>query len=92
MTGIQLNSDYDLLIKNGHLTLGETQEQNAQLIVCSEKGEWKEYPQLGTGITRFLKSTGREREMLREIKVQLALDGIKNPTISITDGQLKIEL
>lgn len=92
MKGIQTNPQGDLLIQNGSLTIADTSEQNAQMIVCAEKGEFKEYPQLGVGITRYLKSVGREREMLREIKVQLSFDGVKNPKISFDNGQLKIDV
>ena len=74
------------------LTLGETSEQNAQLIVIAEPGEFKEYPQLGVGLHRYLKSTGREKELLRAIRVQLALDGMKPSILTFADNKLQIEL
>ena len=82
----------DLLLNNGTLAIGDTSEQCAQMIVVAEKGEFKEYPQLGVGISQFLKSVGLEGEMLRNIRVQLSLDGIKPKELTFTDGKLRIEL
>lgn len=92
MNALILDKDNEPVIKDGTLAIGETREQNAQLIITAEKGEFKEYPQLGVGISQFLKSTGREKELLRAIRVQLALDGIKPQTIDYNDGKLNIEL
>lgn len=92
MIGIELNQENDIVVRNGSLALSETSEQNAQLIVCANKGEFKEFPQLGVGIINFLKTTNSEKTMLREIKVQLALDGIKDAKISFNNSQIKIDL
>lgn len=93
MKGILIdNETNDIVLENGTLKTGVTDEQNAQLIILAEKGEFKEHPQLGVGISQFLKSTGREKELLRAIRVQLALDGIKPQTIDYNDGKLNIEL
>ena len=92
MNALILDKDNELVIKDGTLAIGETREQNAQLIILAEKGEFKEHPQLGVGISQFLKSTGREKELLRTIRVQLALDGIRPRTIDYNNGKLNIEL
>ena len=92
MNALILDKDNEPVIKDGTLAIGETREQNAQLIITAEKGEFKEYPQLGVGISQFLKSVNRENELLRSIRVQLALDGIKPRTIDYNDGKLNIEL
>ena len=93
MKGILLTQDtFDVIIKNGTLQTGDTNEQNAQIIILAEQGEFKEHPLLGVGLTKFLKSVGREREIVRAIRIQLALDGIKNPEISFNEGKLQIQL
>ena len=92
MNALILDRDNEPVIKDGTLAIGETREQNAQLIILAEKGEFKEHPQLGVGISQFLKSTGREKELLRAIRVQLALDGIRPRTIDYNNGKLNIEL
>lgn len=93
MIGIQLTQDScEPIIKDGTLQIGDTTEQNAQVIITAERGEFKEYPQLGVGLSQFLKSVGREREMIRAIKIQLALDGIKSPEISFNQGKLQVRV
>lgn len=82
----------DLVFTNGDLAIGDSDEQNAQLILDAEKGEYKEYPQVGVGLRKYLKSTGREREMRREIAVQLELDGYANASIETDNGTIKIDI
>lgn len=93
MKGIQLTQDgFEPIIKDGSMEIGITDEQNAQVIILAERGEFKEHPQLGVGLSQFLKSVGRERELVRAIRIQLALDGINNPEISFNEGKLQIKL
>ncbi|MBR4137840.1 MAG: hypothetical protein IKU05_05455 [Bacteroidales bacterium] len=82
----------DLVFTNGDLAIGDSDEQNALLILDAEKGEYKEYPQVGVGLRKYLKSTGREREIRREIAVQLGLDGYDNANIETDNGTIKIEI
>lgn len=93
MKGILLHTETnDIVLRNGTMTIGTTDDQNAQLIVLAEKGEFKEHPQLGVGISQFLKSTGRENELLRTIRIQLALDGIRPKQLTYQNGKLNIEI
>jgi hypothetical protein len=92
MTALILDSNNELVIQHGTLALGDTRDQNASLIVLAEKGEFKEHPQLGVGISQFLKSVNREKELQRAIRVQLALDGIRPKEIEYQNGKLHIEL
>lgn len=93
MKGIQLTQDsFEPIIKDGSMEIGITDEQNAQVIILAERGEFKEHPQLGVGLSQFLKSVGRERELVRAIRIQFALDGIKNPEISFNENKLQIKL
>ena len=93
MKGILLHNELgDIVIRNGTMATGTTDEQNAQLIVLAEKGEFKEYPQLGVGISQFLKSTGRENELLRTIRIQLALDGIRPKQLTYQNAILHLEI
>ncbi|MCQ2319449.1 MAG: hypothetical protein MJZ90_11115 [Bacteroidales bacterium] len=82
----------DLVFTHGDLAIGDSDEQNAQLIVDAEKGEYKEHPQVGVGLRKYIKSTGREREMRREITLQLGLDGYDNASVETDNGTIKIEI
>ncbi len=93
MKGIQINpATGDLYIENGLLSIGNTREQNAQLILSAEKGEFKEYPTLGVGLHKYINSVGRDQEMIREIKVQLSLDGMSDAVVEVIDGRLQVRV
>lgn len=91
MKAISLNADYDLQTENGTLLLANTQEQNAALIANSEKGEWKEHPQMGAGLRHLIKTQNTDREIIRQVNVALQFDGI-NAAVTITNGKLNVEL
>lgn len=69
------------LIAQG-LEIGVTTFQNQALILQASKGEFKEYPTLGVGISDILgdnEATGWKRE----IALQLEADGMKVKTVDL---------
>ncbi len=73
------------------LTIGDTDYQNIELILLSDKGDFKEHPILGVGAEKYLKSTRRENELRREIAVQLDAVGYGNADVKVTsDGKIEI--
>lgn len=91
MKAISLDAEYDLQVRHGTLLLSDTQEQNAALIAETEKGEWKEHPQMGAGLRHLIKTQNTEREIIRQVSVALTFDGI-NAAVTVNDGKLNIEL
>ena len=91
MKALLLDENNDLQTADGALLLGDTSEQNAALITNTEKGEWKEHPQMGAGLRHLIKTQNTEREVIRQVSVALSFDGI-NAAVSIRDGKLNIEL
>ena len=76
--GMLLGSDQDLLIENGSIVVGNSDDQNVSAIVSASKGEFKEFPALGVGIVTKLKKQNASLESLkREITVNLAADRYK---------------
>lgn len=91
MKAISLDENNDLQVRHGTLLLDDTQEQNAALITETEKGEWKEHPQMGASLRHLIKTQNTEREIIRQVSVALQYDGI-NAAVTIIDGKLNIEL
>jgi hypothetical protein len=85
-----IDRDGRLMTKNGTLQIGNTDEQNMQAAILSHKGEFKEYPLVGADIENYLKTAGKELEMLRQVKIQLALVGYPNAGVKFVDGELII--
>ncbi|AXT59699.1 hypothetical protein D1816_04785 [Aquimarina sp. AD10] len=56
MKDFKLDNNRDLVIKNGDFAIGDTDQQNIELLLLSHKGSFKEHPILGVGITDYLKS------------------------------------
>ncbi len=81
----------DLRIENGDFVIGRSDEQNQKLILISEKGEWKEFPELGVGIDKMLDNE-EYNPMLISAKKNLQYDGMQIRNISFTEeGKLKID-
>ncbi|SDC52482.1 hypothetical protein [Williamwhitmania taraxaci] len=83
--GILIGEDGDLLIGNGSLLVGDSNEQHVDAIISASKGEFKEFPALGVGVVNYLKKQSVSLESIkREITVNLKADGYKANGFSIT--------
>ena len=98
MKGIQL-IDYDIDIKpvrdkNGRVTsglvVGDILHQNQAIILSIRKGELKENPSVGVGLTDML-LTHDLAAIKNEIRQQLELDGQTVEKIVVTSSQVGIE-
>ena len=88
--GLQLDEmTNDLKIENGHIAIGETLPQNEFLLLVMNKGELKEDPLVGVGISDML----NDNDILgwkRKIRDGLKADGLTVEQISISsDGRIK---
>lgn len=90
--GIQLNpQDGDLLIDNGSIQTGVTLQQNQSIILVAQKGELKEYPLLGVGISDMLHDEEDKLVWKRKIREEFNKDGMKVRHLTIDDNSIKIE-
>ena len=81
----------DLKFENGDFGLGDPTIQNQRLILVSHKGEFKEVPELGVGISNELLNEN-PKKLLREIKRNFEYDGMKVKTLQIgTNDNLIID-
>jgi hypothetical protein len=77
-TDILLDENNSILCRDGDIVCGESDQQHVQLLVSSNKGDFKESPTVGAGIIKYVKAAeSRLKEMRRDIKVQLNNDGYK---------------
>lgn len=90
MRGILLDETNNLLIQNKTLAIGDTLFQNQKLIIGAHKGEIKENPLLGVGITNFIDDE-EPSELLREVRINLRMDGQKVKKSLFENGKLIIE-
>jgi hypothetical protein len=86
---ILIDINYDMLITNGDIAIGEATYQHVYLILSSQKGEWKQYPLLGVGIEDKLgdNDTNYWKYLIRS---ELRKDGLEIDRLDISDDQLII--
>ena len=97
MKGILFDDDIRIQLRklpDGRLTgfvIGEVTYQNQCAILLANPGEFKYNPKTGVGIESFLDEESPE-SMLREIRTQLATEGMKVQKIGFSEnGNLEIE-
>lgn len=85
MQDFTTNQDGDLKIENGDFVIGRSNEQHQQHIILANKGEYKEFPELGVGIVSMLNDdnfTG----ILIDAKRNLEYDGMQIDNIAYKEG------
>ncbi len=91
MQDFVLDEQGDLKIQGGDFVAGHSDEQHQQHILLANKGEYKEFPELGVGIVQML-SDDNYTGMLIEAKRNLEYDGMKIKDIAYKeDGKLSID-
>lgn len=86
-----LDDSDDLAFENGDLAIGRSDEQHQKHILIANKGEYKQYPELGVSIAEML-NNDTYSAVLIEAKKNLEYDGMKINDISLSeDGKLLID-
>ncbi len=76
-TDILLDDSMDVQAFAGDFVVGDATLQHQQLLLLSEKGEWKQSPEVGVGIMSYLLDDVTIHEMHQEIQKQFSLDGMR---------------
>ena len=90
MIGILIDSDYQPLISSGEIQLGEITPQNQAIIIQCHKGELKENPALGVGISDMLLDHDPLYWRVR-IRESLELDGQSVDEVRITTSGINLK-
>ena len=90
MTDLLLDNTGDLKFENGDFATGFSDNQHQQHILLANKGEFKEFPEIGVGIVQML-ADDEYTDVLIEAKKNLQYDGMKINNIKFEqDGKLNI--
>ena len=90
MTDIALTTDLDMMVADGDLVTEENLKQAQQLLLVTNKGEWKQHPTAGVGVANYLE-TASAGELSREIREQFSRDGMKVSSVKISGTTLEVE-
>lgn len=90
MMDFLLDQNRDLKIENGDFVIGDSTEQNVELLFISTPGEWKEHIEAGVAIERT--SNGNlDRFIDRTIRVQMEADGYEITKLKISETGITID-
>ena len=85
MKDILIDDNNDLRLLAGDFEVGHSDNQQQKAILTTEKGEWKEHPEVGVGIAQML-ADDLYTEVLIEIKKQLEYDGMQINDVALKKG------
>ena len=85
MKDILIDENNDLQLLAGDFEVGHSDNQQQKAILTTEKGEWKEHPEVGVGIAQML-ADDLYTEVLIEIKKQLEYDGMQFNNVALQEG------
>lgn len=86
--GIQIGQNGDLSVSASGALLGDTMAQNEYIILMSQKGDIKERPLMGAGISDMVGSH-ETASMKRQIRDALKEDGMTVSAIDMDGGTIK---
>lgn len=90
MQDLLLDENGDLLIENGDFVIGDATFEHQDSILQSQKGAFKEHPEVGVGIDNALLDEN-PRSIISEIRQQFKYDGMRIEELDISqEGQLII--
>jgi GH35 family endo-1,4-beta-xylanase len=83
---IALDTDGELLFKDGDYAIEESTEQHMEALIIAEKGEYKATPLVGVGIKTFLNDDiVYSDDLKRAISEELETDGMTIEDLNIND-------
>ena len=86
MKDILIDNNNDLrLSTDGDFEVDYSDNQQQKAILTTEKGEWKEHPEVGVGIAQML-ADDLYTKMLIEVKKQLEYDGMQINDVALQEG------
>ena len=90
MMDLLLDQSRDLKIEKGDFAIGDSTEQNVELLFISTPGEWKEHIEAGIAIE--MKGHGSiDRFINRTIRVQMEADGFEITKLKINETGITID-
>lgn len=85
MTDLLLDENNDLRIENGDVVFGGSDEQHRMLLLSTEKGAWKENPDVGVGLINYLMDDDIPG-LKNEVRKQFIKDGMKVQHVSYEEA------
>lgn len=85
---IALNTDNEIIIKDGDFFIDYSDEVHVEQILKSAKGSWKQYPLLGVHLIKKTNMPTSETKLValkKEMKIQLEYDNYRVNKINVSN-------
>lgn len=86
-----LENNGRMQIKNGDFVIGDSDQQEIELLLISSPGDWKENPAVGVNLPQLVKSRSTETSIKKVINEQLIADGFKKVTIKLDYPNIEVD-
>lgn len=90
MNDFLLDSTGDLQILNGDIVIGFSDDQNKEILLVTDKGSFKENPEVGVGLQSFLEAEDSSSDLQAEIRKQFTADGMTIDQLAIANGNYNL--
>lgn len=90
MKDLLLDAGKELAFSDGDFATGESTLQHQELLIFTNKGEWKEAPTVAVGAIGFLKDED-EAGLLAEVKAQFEIDGMEVKSVTLQNSNLNTD-
>jgi len=90
MKDFRLNENGDLAIVNGDFVIADATSQHQEHIIVAQKGEYKEFPEIGVGIENMVLDEN-PRKILTQIRRNFEYDGMKVNSLDFTEDSIIID-
>lgn len=77
--------DYDLKIANGDFVINESTLQHQDLLLISQKGEWKEFADVGVGLLDYINDDYNPDDLTQAIQGEFEKDGMRISKLDVND-------
>jgi len=91
MNDFKLDDTGDLLITNGDFVVADATLQHQEHIIVAQKGEYKQYPEIGVGISNMLNDEN-PRDIITQIRRNFEYDGMEVKQLEFAaDGSIVVD-
>lgn len=89
MQDFLIDNDYEVRVADGDFVTGNSDQQHQTHLLMFDKGAFKQHPTACVGAQNYLEAED-EGELLREINIQFAGDGMEVKSLKIENGVLNV--